>query len=411
MGCCPSREADDDKRLIGGGRLELTDSAVSQHPTQSPSNSLVTKPTIEGSAITPLNDLPTATDSVVAAPAPTADAAPAVAAPTLPPDVTPIVAEPSSAELPAASDPSPSDDTSDDTRTDPPPPATPVETIAMVSAAAHLRAAELHSELLRAVEAGDAAGTAAALAHGADLNAASPSPADGAPAGGGGAAAPPPMPPLVLAAFRGHSAVVETLLDHGAEVNQADAHGGTALIAAAFAGHAAVVELLCTRGADGERQTKDGGHALAAAALRGDSACLRVLLAQPYAEATVNLLDGRKASPIMLAAQSGHIGVVKMLVEAGGDPDLVDASSKTAMDYARDGARVRRRRGELDEAMADAMLARMQRELQTISRTTTGLRPTLPRLGSAKSDNGGGSGKWGSGMLGSGKLGSGKLGS
>lgn len=208
--------------------------------------------------------------------------------------------------------------------------------------------AALLAQLSRAVESGDASAVTAAIAGGADPD-------------NVGAGSPPP---LVIAALRGQAGVLTALLDGGADIDAADPHGGTALIAAAFGGHTAIVALLCKRGADPLRQTKDGGHALAASALKGDAASLKVLLERPDAATTVNLLDGRKASPIMLAAQSGHTSVVSMLVEAGGDPDLTDANSRSALDYAKDGIKVRRKRGELSEQAAGVLLARFSLVLQ-----------------------------------------------
>lgn len=82
--------------------------------------------------------------------------------------------------------------------------------------------------------------------------------------------------------------------------------GGTALMAAAFASRLDVVEFLCMHGADVLKCTRDGGHALAAAAINGNLAILQILLDNGGTEC-VNTLDARKASPIMLAAQAGHV--------------------------------------------------------------------------------------------------------
>ena len=85
-----------------------------------------------------------------------------------------------------------------------------------------------------------------------------------------------------------------------------------------------------------------------------------------------------------------------MLVEAGGDPDLVDARSKSALDYAAEGLKVRKRKGEIDEATAGMLMSRFQLVLQTISRSTTGLLTTSPRSQKGSSSGkfrGGSSGK------------------
>jgi Ankyrin repeats (3 copies) len=68
--------------------------------------------------------------------------------------------------------------------------------------------------------------------------------------------------PLLLAAFQGHLAVVEFLLDKGARVNASDADGKTALILAATKGYRDMVELLLKRGADPRWSDKGGRTAV-----------------------------------------------------------------------------------------------------------------------------------------------------
>lgn len=58
------------------------------------------------------------------------------------------------------------------------------------------------------------------------------------------------VPTLVAAASNGHKDVVHTLVSHGADVNQTDEHGRTAVSVASKAGFAEIVQLLVEKGAD-----------------------------------------------------------------------------------------------------------------------------------------------------------------
>ena len=60
--------------------------------------------------------------------------------------------------------------------------------------------------------------------------------------------------PLMFAAFNGHVAVAEFLLDAGAEIDHRDGNGRTALMYAASGDFPDTVELLLQRGADANVQ-------------------------------------------------------------------------------------------------------------------------------------------------------------
>jgi ankyrin repeat protein len=69
-------------------------------------------------------------------------------------------------------------------------------------------------------------------------------------------------PPLIYAAFNGHAAVVDYLLQKGAEINATTANGSTALLFAARFGHLAVVELLLQHKADPNIANERGATAI-----------------------------------------------------------------------------------------------------------------------------------------------------
>ena len=69
-------------------------------------------------------------------------------------------------------------------------------------------------------------------------------------------------PPLIYAAFNGHTAVAEYLLGKGAEVNAKTENGSTALLFAARFGHIEVVELLLQNKADPNIANERGATAI-----------------------------------------------------------------------------------------------------------------------------------------------------
>jgi ankyrin repeat protein len=142
---------------------------------------------------------------------------------------------------------------------------------------------------------------------------------------------------LYIAARAGDNVATQLLLAAGADANAAlPASGETVLMTAAKAGNAAVVRTLLTGGAEG----------VSLAALGEARAAARVAEAAGYAVpenpaidtnyADVNArerLYGRTA--LMIAAAEGHLEVVRLLVEAGSDLNVVDAEGSTALSLAR----------------------------------------------------------------------------
>jgi len=108
----------------------------------------------------------------------------------------------------------------------------------------------------------------------------------------------PGMPPLAHAAFSGLAAEVQALLDAGAPVDTADAHGSRPLHAAAFKGHRDVAATLLKAGAVPAR------------------------------------IDARESPPLHLATLHGHLSVAKQLLRAGAPVDDFDSGGSTALHAA-----------------------------------------------------------------------------
>ena len=117
---------------------------------------------------------------------------------------------------------------------------------------------------------------------------------------------------LHLAAYFGHLAVATSLADAGADIDPVsrNAMQVTPLHSASAGGHTAICELLIDRGADFNAVQRDGFTPLHAAAHNGDARLLDRLLAEG-ADAGVALDDGRTAAD--LAAAAGHEALVARL--------------------------------------------------------------------------------------------------
>ncbi|MDH3997358.1 MAG: ankyrin repeat domain-containing protein [Desulfuromonadales bacterium] len=205
---------------------------------------------------------------------------------------------------------------------------------------------------------GDKAGVEQALQQGAQVNQPEQKKASSA---------------LIFAAERGFVDIVKLLLSKGAEYNYQNNHDFSALQAASRNGHLEVVKLLVQVGADVDLMDESGRSALWFAA---DSDSLELLQYLVEQGADVNIRSSRNwtplfsavkndslemtqylidqdakvnirsqqgvHSPLLMAANSGNVEMVTMLLEAGADPSarLSEHHSRnrnqTALDIARE---------------------------------------------------------------------------
>lgn len=84
--------------------------------------------------------------------------------------------------------------------------------------------------------------------------------------------------PLILAAWRGHEAIVQALVRAKAPLDKKDNLGNTALIFAAWQGHAEIVTLLLKAGADVDERNVKGYTALVCAASNGRQKVVQMLI-------------------------------------------------------------------------------------------------------------------------------------
>lgn len=124
---------------------------------------------------------------------------------------------------------------------------------------------------------------------------------------------------LVKAAANGDAQKCEEILKRSdADVNGVFA-SHTALQASSQNGHLEVIKILISHKADIEKEDKDGDRAVHHAAF-GDEPFVIEALAR--AGADLNVRNKRRQTPLHIAVNKGHVGVVKALLELGCLPSL-----------------------------------------------------------------------------------------
>ena len=126
---------------------------------------------------------------------------------------------------------------------------------------------------------------------------------------------------LKLAAWNGHSQMVQMLIRHGARVDVLDNNGSSPLLWAAYCGHAKVMEILIDNGANVNLKGCQS-FPLHRAVENGHLECARLLIANG---ANVNVKDHWNHLPLVYAIRRQNESMVKLLVENGSR--VVDTSS------------------------------------------------------------------------------------
>ncbi len=118
----------------------------------------------------------------------------------------------------------------------------------------------------------------------------------------------------------------------GADVNEPEADGTSALLWAAYQSSPELTALLLAAGADPNAANGFGVTPLLQASRYGDVATLRALLAGG-ANVAAAVRDGE--TPLMAAARAGNVEAVTLLIEHGADPNEVDSvEGQTALMWA-----------------------------------------------------------------------------
>jgi ankyrin repeat protein len=148
------------------------------------------------------------------------------------------------------------------------------------------------------------------------------------------------LTPLAAAAFNGNAKIADILVSKGADPNTADVTGKTPILYAAARGFQPIVERLLKAGVDINQRYGNNLTVLMWAAGHAndvpddDGVALVEYLADHGAK--IGDLDDRGHDALMIAAELGHAGIVRVLLKKGASPTLLDVSGKTAMDFAPD---------------------------------------------------------------------------
>ncbi|MEL7022100.1 MAG: ankyrin repeat domain-containing protein, partial [Bacteroidota bacterium] len=150
--------------------------------------------------------------------------------------------------------------------------------------------------------------------------------------------------PLYIATVKGYDMIAGMLLhkseDAVGDVNWESELGEPLINIAAQSNSAALVETMLEFGADVTKTDYMDNTALSIAAQNGNRAMVEALLASGT---DVNHINMMGATATMLAAKNGHQDIANLLVEYGGNPEIRNYEGVSASQYANfDGIMVRR---------------------------------------------------------------------
>ncbi|MDX8494866.1 ankyrin repeat domain-containing protein [Mesorhizobium sp. VK22B] len=135
---------------------------------------------------------------------------------------------------------------------------------------------------------------------------------------------------LLIAAESGDADALGSELEAGADINQADEDGWSALHLAAHNGRIAVLETLIGHPAiDVNSRNKWKSTPLSLAAAKGHLACILALVKHPQIDIDARA-DYYGRTPLIEAARNGHLDVVKLLIEHGADVNLADKTGRNS---------------------------------------------------------------------------------
>jgi ankyrin repeat protein len=142
------------------------------------------------------------------------------------------------------------------------------------------------------------------------------------------------MTPLMKAVRQDDAARVRALIAQGVDVNELDSNGDPPLVMAAYKGHTEIVRLLLEAGADVAAVDPDmHATALHAAAYAGRTDAARLLIAHGIDIDRQGPRNGYTA--LHDAIWQNNVDTAEVLIEAGVNLSLRSLSGETPLDFAR----------------------------------------------------------------------------
>jgi ankyrin repeat protein len=116
-----------------------------------------------------------------------------------------------------------------------------------------------------------------------------------------------------------HPEIVEYLLDHGAAPDSSSQFGHTVFLYAVENGYLSIIKKLIAKGIDIEQADKYSGQTpLISAAYKEKTDVVKLLLEN---EANIHAVDSRGNTAFLHAAWKGNVDLMKLLLEKGADPE------------------------------------------------------------------------------------------